>query len=986
MPPVKESNDTGDYYHSKHWNALRSFMDPKEGSLFDSLLSTRTLNPDHALFPLHFASAEGDLGAIKKLFELRGRKDRPDINQQFMDLPVLLICASTARACATPHPRGRATTRARSRLRHVFEDSVCVSEDSRRVHPCQNGSTALHWAAANQYPMIVAYLVSKGAKVDAKTRKGQTSLHLACVANHLETIQKLVQSGADPQALDDTRLNPEEQRLAGREVGKMPLDYVFTADDQNPHDDPIYAYLQSQLSKALKGKLGKVSAMQQTLQGMEEAADPDAQQTRSSKASIPKFKPALRASLLSVSLRSEAEAEEAELKALVGQLFAHEVALVVGEASEVFRVTRASLMKHRLSRLANTVEMLDLEATRKREKQKIKGVDMEGRIIAEFRDRDPALMCFILAFYDTGTSVKLPEDAMQLKALMHEADFFQLPGLMHKCSDAIDLLSLRRVAPSIKGRARVHDTITQAVAAADEGERIVLEGGVYVESLVFSKSVTLLPEPGAKVIIQGQSGRDSTLSVKHASVMLCDVVVTASKGKEATTEHDPEHAGTQKGASCVLVGNRGLVLMERCKIEAAEASFGIFVHSGGSANLKRVDIMHSQGAGVSCSSGSITMEHCSVHACAGIGMVVAGSGVASVRRSTISDNGECGVLIQDEGHGIWTGNDIFGNQLAGIAISSSSDQCQLRLNNVYSNKHAGLQVFNGGVPHVSASSFYNNQVAGVVCQSQAMPRLSSCKVYKNLGCGILMDSHSAGEMRQCEVYANELAGLATKEGACPTLYECCIRDGEDAGVLVYGSAAPVLYDCQIDRNGLAGVAVSTMAAPQLVRCKLTGNTAGISIVDGGQGVYTDCTLSANGMVQVEVIESKAKCPELRGCVIEAGKGCGIVIRGEGTCLLVDCEVRRHALMGLIVAGSGAYLSMQGGALQANDTGGLYVSELARVSCTRVSVQDNGAVGALVKRGAIPAFVDCSFSNNHGPGVWFSERAAGSMQGCSIIGT
>ena len=85
--------------------------------------------------------------------------------------------------------------------------------------------------------MIVAYLVSKGAKVDAKTRKGQTSLHLACVANHLETIQKLVQSGADPQALDDTRLNPEEQRLAGREVGKTPLDYVFTADDNNPNDD-----------------------------------------------------------------------------------------------------------------------------------------------------------------------------------------------------------------------------------------------------------------------------------------------------------------------------------------------------------------------------------------------------------------------------------------------------------------------------------------------------------------------------------------------------------------------------------------------------------------------------------------------------------------------------------------------------------------------------------------------------------------------------
>jgi len=268
-----------------------------------------------------------------------------------------------------------------------------------------------------------------------------------------------------------------------------------------------------------------------------------------------------------------------------------------------------------------------------------------------------------------------------------------------------------------------------------------------------------------------------------------------------------------------------------------------------------------------------------------------------------------------------------------------------------------------------------------------MPRLSSCKVMKNLGCGILVDSLSTAQMRQCEVYDNQLAGVAIKEGACPELFDCIIRDGQDAGVLVYASAAPVLHDCQIDGNRSAGVAVSTMAAPHLLRCKLSGNGAGISMVDGGQGVYTDCTLSANGTVQVEVAECKGKseAPQLIRCTVEAGKGCGVVIRGEGACVLVDCQVRRHALMGLVVAGSAATLSMQGGVVEANQTGGLYLSELARVSCARTSVQENGAVGALVKRGAIPSFVDCSFNNNHGPGVWFSERGAGSMQGCNIVG-
>ncbi len=84
--------ETGEYYHSRHWNAVRSFMEHKEVALLDSLLSTRTLNPDKAMFPLHFACAEGDLGTIKKLLEQRSTavKDRLDINHSFMDLPVIM--------------------------------------------------------------------------------------------------------------------------------------------------------------------------------------------------------------------------------------------------------------------------------------------------------------------------------------------------------------------------------------------------------------------------------------------------------------------------------------------------------------------------------------------------------------------------------------------------------------------------------------------------------------------------------------------------------------------------------------------------------------------------------------------------------------------------------------------------------------------------------------------------------------------------------
>ena len=62
----------------------------KEVALLDSLLSTRTLNPSKAVFPMHFACAEGDLGAVKKMLEKSSHaveKDKVDINHSFMDLP-----------------------------------------------------------------------------------------------------------------------------------------------------------------------------------------------------------------------------------------------------------------------------------------------------------------------------------------------------------------------------------------------------------------------------------------------------------------------------------------------------------------------------------------------------------------------------------------------------------------------------------------------------------------------------------------------------------------------------------------------------------------------------------------------------------------------------------------------------------------------------------------------------------------------------------
>ena len=350
----------------------------------------------------------------------------------------------------------------------------------------------------------------------------QTALHLACSVNHLDTIQKLVSAGADPEAQDDSE--------------KSPLDYVLSfLKKGEEHDDPIYAYLQSQLSKASLRNKTKVHPVDRALQQMQDASQAELHATGPS---LPKHR-SVRVGKAPLSgafvPRSDTpglqEDDSEDVEALVGELVAHEVAIIVdskapgAEPPVVFRTTRRTLMKKRNSRLAHAIELLDIKAEAKRERDKARGVEMAGRIMTEFRDRDPVLMSFILNHFEEGGggssssgvvhaapgTAHSPEDPALLTALMHEADFFQLPRLAKRCADALDLLTLRRVDPALVGRdatsraiprrERTHATIAevlillipkpahrnpnpetrnsnpgnlQAIAEADESERLDL--------------------------------------------------------------------------------------------------------------------------------------------------------------------------------------------------------------------------------------------------------------------------------------------------------------------------------------------------------------------------------------------------------------------------------------------------------------------------------------------------------------------------------
>uniref|UniRef100_A0A663FKD5 Uncharacterized protein n=1 Tax=Aquila chrysaetos chrysaetos TaxID=223781 RepID=A0A663FKD5_AQUCH len=60
-----------------------------------------------------------------------------------------------------------------------------------------SSETLLHVAAANGHLTIMEYLISKGAKIDVKDKKGRTPLHGAAEKGHAESAEVLIEKGAD---------------------------------------------------------------------------------------------------------------------------------------------------------------------------------------------------------------------------------------------------------------------------------------------------------------------------------------------------------------------------------------------------------------------------------------------------------------------------------------------------------------------------------------------------------------------------------------------------------------------------------------------------------------------------------------------------------------------------------------------------------------------------------------------------------------------
>jgi F-box protein 11 len=179
-----------------------------------------------------------------------------------------------------------------------------------------------------------------------------------------------------------------------------------------------------------------------------------------------------------------------------------------------------------------------------------------------------------------------------------------------------------------------HATITEAIEAADPGDRILVRPGRYPEGIVIDK-------PGLEIIGDGDPG---------------EIVVHAT-GKNALLFQ------TTMGKVTNLT----------------------LLQTGGGRNWYGVDI----------AQGRLELEECNIISQSDACVVIHGGADPLLRRNHIHDGKKSGVFVYDNGQGVLEDNDIFGNALSGMFITEGGNPT-LRHNRINNNGYWAVWAYNGG--------------------------------------------------------------------------------------------------------------------------------------------------------------------------------------------------------------------------------------------------------------------------------------------------
>jgi parallel beta-helix repeat protein len=223
-----------------------------------------------------------------------------------------------------------------------------------------------------------------------------------------------------------------------------------------------------------------------------------------------------------------------------------------------------------------------------------------------------------------------------------------------------------------------HATLTDALKAADPGDRILIRPGLYREGVVIDKPVEIIGdgEPG-EVVIETNGSRTILFQANIARITNLTLRQTGGVGWY-----------------CVDIA-QGRLDLEGCDITSQSLSC-IAIHDGADPRLRRNRIHDGKSTGLLVyQNGQGTLEDNDIFANALAGVEIKEGGNPTLRRNRIHDGKTGGIFVHTNGQGTLEDNEIIANAMAGVNIVEGGNPT-LRRNRISQNGYEAIWVHDGG--------------------------------------------------------------------------------------------------------------------------------------------------------------------------------------------------------------------------------------------------------------------------------------------------
>jgi len=226
----------------------------------------------------------------------------------------------------------------------------------------------------------------------------------------------------------------------------------------------------------------------------------------------------------------------------------------------------------------------------------------------------------------------------------------------------------------------------------------------------------------------------------------------------------------------------------------------------------------------------------------------------------------------------------------------------------------------------------------------------------------LLVEEGTPEITDIRIVTRSAAGIEVRGGARPTVRRCTVDNPAGVGISVLDGGGGVFEECEVVASGQSGVSVRGGAHPRLERCRVH-HTAGSGLsVTGEQSAL-----------------------EAVGCEVYEVRGSGVQISARATAHLTDCDVHRTTSDG-ITLDTDAVLTLSDCRIHDIPENAIDLRSRSVLTMTRSAVRRFGRNGLSVwDPGTRVDANQCEIHDSTGdyPAVWVSDGATVVLDSCRV---